>query len=236
MTVYNDIKIEDGGGSIEGNADLTIAGSLTDGGKKDGILSFDNLGNTTLTGDNSDYERDISVASGSLIIDSNTGSGSLYISEGAWLGGSGVIDGDLFVDGTLDLSNGIGFGGDIGFGNNANIELTLGNSLGDGLLSGLVGASGLDATILILILGDGFEYGTTYSIFGDTSIVLSDFASVRVIDSNNTPLDVVIRTPSNGSSGIEIVVPELKSAALILGLFGLGFSQFRRKPLEVIRN
>ena len=230
MTIYNEIKIEDGGGRIEGNANLTIVGSLTDGGKKDGTLTFNNLGNTIITGDNSGYDRNIAVASGSLTVDSSAGDGSLYIDESAWLGGSGSIGGDLFVDGTLDLSSGISVGGDIGFGNNANIELTLGSSMGSALLSGLVDASGMESTILTLILDDSFEYGTSYGIFGDTSIVLSDFESINVTDPNNNPLDVSVGPPSDGSSGIEIAVPELKSAALVLGLFGLSISQLRRTP------
>ncbi len=101
--------VQAGGAIIDTQGfNVTVAQTLTHstalGGTADGGLTKNGAGTLTLTGNNA-YSGTTYVAGGALMVNnvpvdgvgSGTGSGSVFVGQGAWLGGTGFIGGDVIV-------------------------------------------------------------------------------------------------------------------------------------------
>lgn len=145
------------------------------------------------------YSGTTTVAEGTLLINNTTGSGSgtgtLLVEEGATLGGSGRIaptaGNNVVIEGTLSPGNSPGTmtfamsgASKLVFEENSILAFELGTSSdlinfttsGDWL-------SGSGNAILALTLGDGFDYGQTYTIFSGVTTSGFTFADITGYDS-----------------------------------------------------
>ncbi len=126
-TVANNVTINAGGATFQGNANtaLTLSGSISGAG---GLTKSGNSNVLTLTGNNS-YAGTTTVALGTLLVngDQSAATGGVTVSSGATLGGSGTIggattiaNGGILTPGAsagssmavLTFANGLTLGGD----------------------------------------------------------------------------------------------------------------------------
>ncbi|WP_170156928.1 autotransporter domain-containing protein [Roseimicrobium gellanilyticum] len=197
-----------GEGEFSGSIQLGVTGSISLEKYGTGILELSGastyLGNTIVSG-------------GSLIVNNSTGSatgtGTVFVQDGALLGGSGFISGPVIVEGggTLSAGNSPGtltLGGlDLKGGSSLDFELGTPSDLID--INGLLTQS-VEGTIkLNLSDGPGFAPGTYTLLSFDTlapSVTLGDFAA--------TQFDYL---------GMRL---ELLSNELLLTIFGLPYGPF----------
>ena len=133
-------------GSLAGSGNVTFgSATLTTGGDNrstafDGILSGQGgltkvgTGTFTLDGDGSGFDGQTAVDAGTLLVGGPLGTGSVSVQDGATLGGSGIIGGDVSVSGTLQGIQGQTLTmGSLTLGSPARTDVTLGTPGGASL-------------------------------------------------------------------------------------------------------
>lgn len=126
------ITFGNGTGGI--NFNQTDSFALTTSISGTGRLNQLGTGTTILSGDNSSLNGQVTISSGTLLVNntgrSATGSGTVIVSSGGTLGGSGILGGNVIVSG--NLTPGIGgsrgffsINGNLTFDTNAETTLTL---------------------------------------------------------------------------------------------------------------
>ena len=123
-----------------------------------GGLTKVGTGTFTLDGDGSGFDGQTAVDAGTLLFGGPLGTGSVSVQDGATLGGSGIIGGDVSVSGTLQGIQGQTLTmGSLTLGSPARTDVTLGTPGGASLFD-VGGDLTLDGTLNIADAG-GFGAG-----------------------------------------------------------------------------
>ncbi|NDG70772.1 MAG: PEP-CTERM sorting domain-containing protein [Proteobacteria bacterium] len=210
-------------GTLTNNGGTYNLGNTTVSANLAGTNGLTTTGNAILSGANT-YTGATLVSAGTLLVNASTSASSaVTVNAGATLGGSGTINGAATINGILNPGNSttLTLGSTLTLGTGSTIALTLGSSSSKiSFTSAADNIIGSGNATLSLTQGTGFDYGTTYRIFGNTSTDGFLFASITGYDSAAYTANLA-DTGSNYDLSFTAVPEPPTYALFVLGLAGL---------------
>ena len=216
--------------TLGGSGNIAFAGVVSNGANATVSLTKSGAGTASLGAANT-YTGNTLVSAGTLLVNGSTSASSaVTVNAAATLGGSGTINGATIVNGTLNpgIATTLTLGSNLTLGSGSNLTLTLGTSSSKiAFVSATNNLLGSGNATLNLSQGAGFDYGTTYRIFENTSTAGYAFNAI-------TGYDDAGYTANFAQSGLNYdlsftAVPEPSAYALLLaGLATLIFARRRK--------
>ncbi|MEY4388217.1 MAG: hypothetical protein RLY20_3500, partial [Verrucomicrobiota bacterium] len=186
--------------TLQGSANGIVSGDIVNGA---GVAVFKTgLGTWTLAGNNS-YANGTAIGAGKLLVNGTLG-GTITVSNGATLGGSGVLNGTVLLQpgSVLSPGNSIGtltFNNDLDLASTTLLEISKAPLANDQIV--VNGAITYDGTLTVVNLGGSLTAGDAFRLFNAAS-VSGNFATL-----NLPALNPGLAWDFNESSGWLTIVP-----------------------------
>jgi autotransporter-associated beta strand protein len=220
--------------TLRGDGNINFNGVIANGANATISLTKNDAGIVTL-GEANTYTGNTLVNAGTLLVNGSTSANSaVTVNAAATLGGSGTINGAVLVNGTLSpgAAATLTLGSTLGLGSGSTVAFTL-NSTSSKIAFASASATdnliGSGNATLVLTLGTGFDYNSSYTIFQNT-------ATDGFVFSGITGYDNSVYTANFADLGSDYAltftaVPE--PATWLLVIAGLGFFIVMRRSRKL---